>query len=538
MAKFHRHAIPLLTAPFSVPYIFYCLYYLSPLYYGLEISENNVIRQQPYHFFFTSAMALSPFLFYFTRSGESMLREIKEIATGSSLTLNKVFLYIAFISVFVVIYFSVASLDIPTLTFRVRNWVDTPPPYFPYQTETPYPGNLMWMLSWFIPWQFSPATVQLLGFGTIFLYFLCNNKRQSSFVPVAIFSVSFFHLYLMSLSSLAAFELTTSIFGTLGILAIINRNFAIGFLALTLASVFRHSGPIFAVIGGAVYLFHVANKRASLRQFWPLILVCAILSAAHQLFLLNRIVTVTKGLGYMTDAVGTDHTVPLYFVTAFGFIRELATNYPIVFTLAFVFMIWGLATRDRQAMKLMFVFISLMALRAVFQMYTSYYNMFFYPVLMIMAFQMICLSYDFVSTRVRRPGLLLYPILLVGVAGQVVFSYGLWDNARITRHNSNFDQAMARLAETLPKHAVIFQSEVSLAPYLRDLGRHDVEFRYYSENKNEVLSMLGKEGCRVFVAPEDELGITNQELFSIGYKDTYGLRSTARPWRLFSKDCA
>ena len=106
----------------------------------------------------------------------------------------------------------------------------------------------------------------------------------------------------------------------------------------------------------------------------------------------------------------------------------------------------------------------------------------------------------------------------------------------INKCNSNFVGLTHELSEQLPPNTVVYQRKISLKPYLSRLGRNDLTYFYHSEDKAKVLDNLKSEkGPMLLLQPKGDLGITDEELLSIGLKKSFELSDITNHWRILFK---
>jgi hypothetical protein len=240
------------------------------------------------------------------------------------------------------------------------------------------------------------------------------------------------------------------------------------------------------------------------------------------------------GPGYLVSAKKS-----VFWITPFlGFIENFFARELLLIVLA----LFGLFVKNRHSRFAISALIMLMILRNVSRLYISYYILFFTPLLAFLAFQALSFLREKFVGDSRRNHLIFVSLVLTLSLVYLGYTFQALTSIVIDKTNSNVISLVNELSKELPEGTVVMERDISLMPYFLRNGREDMIFHFYPEDKLQALALVPDEGCVLWISPKDDLGITDDELFMIDFKDTLplgggrvALEDDTGSWRFFSK---
>ena len=478
--------------------------------------------------------------------GQEVLGVIKQIPGRLS---KKKWIYLLVGLLFLTVLFLLASTYIATIENERNRWIlDNNVPVLP--VDVPIPARIALVFSWFTPTNIAIPLVNLLFIllWLVFLVYVDVGADALSLVAVLAFLVTVCNG--VTYDALKAnFELPAALLSFIGLYGIWRGKVNLGLFFLIIGGIFKNTG-MFQVAAGAIFLAILCVQMRSVRKMISkiditLLIFLIIYFIASQWGGFYYIYAVRSGTGYLLNPSPIQKTFWLSsFVT---FVQMLASYYSLLLILG---LIGGLLVpKNRIFFGVSFGI--LIFLRCFSIIAGNYYSMIFVPALSFFAlFGIKALLGMFKHVWMQRlVVLLIIAISLVTLSGTLVGAY-----SEMTRLNSNFDEFISNVVKNFPAKGTIYQRNISLIPYLRDQGRnislvtflgtekpnpdYDIEFQYYNENKTDVVTELAAPGCKLIVMQKNDLGISKEELLSLGYSDTpYALKDNSAAWEAYSRDC-
>lgn len=531
--KLRNFIFPYIGLIYSLAFLLYVFYLLT---FGNELTElsfegkfvANPAIEKTCILIFYSFLALLPLIFFFVKGRNEINSQLNGIIDGLLSISKKAWkIYLIFFLLFAVFYISLSYFHIPTLDGRVRWFSDRVPP-FPY--DPPFHTRLSLVLSWFLPVEFVSPAISLFCIFLLYLFLIYANGDRAVWSPILLFCVVFSNAYILKNSYFSNIELPTAVFGFIGLFAIMRKKFSVGVLLLTLSCILKITSLFYAIGGGIFMAYHIVRDHRNLKKVnFSLLLICGIFVAFNLAGLFYYILKMRGGPGYIVQTGGA-----AFWTSSFiNFLKVFVSKYLFLTTLATVGILFF---KDVRRYFALISLVLVLLLRCISSLSGGYYDLFFVPLLAFPAFLGILWSTEKGGKLQDSFGKLTIIVLAAASVFQLFFTLEKVNRMNINKCNSNFVGLTRKLSEQLPPNTVVYQRKISLKPYLFRLGRNDLIYFYHSEDKAKVLDNLKNEkGPTLLLHPKGDLGITDEELLSIGLKKSFELSDITNHWRILFK---
>jgi hypothetical protein len=498
--------------------------------YDLLFSTENQL-----YFYYYIILAAAPLYLLLIRARPEFGHEILEVVSQFVERFSKhKLIYFTFVLAVSIFFLSTAYFHISTFTERDRWILEDEIPIIPI--DAPIPLRAAWVLSRFLPIDMAVPVLGLFSmlFWFMFLVYVHGRESSQGWLVLMVFAFTFLNKSFFELLY-ANWELPSAIFGWIGLYGIWKRRISLGFLFVIAATVCKNSGIYQLAVAVALFAFVLYQDRSKKNGAWQKI------DIPFLAFLLGYFALNYWGTFYYMFAfrggpeyvLTTGATRVLWFSTFAEFAQILFWDYGIILFLGMI----GIFV-SRTAYFPLISFGSLIFLRSFSSLSVGYYPLIFLAALSFFSY----FALSFFMTILNRWRLFVIFIALASVFNLVNFYilfsyYPFWMN----KLNSNFNQFVQYTAENFPEGGRIYQREISLKPYLARLGRNrlgDIRYRIYPEDKQAALDEFALPGCKLIVMQRDDLGISVDELVSLGFsRMPYELRDEHGMWHSFSRDC-
>ncbi|KAA3644814.1 MAG: hypothetical protein DWQ07_15525 [Chloroflexi bacterium] len=474
--------------------------------------------------------ALSPLLFIFMRGKARIADEIRTIFTTLTTRLRQHWkTYLVFGLLFIIVYFSLATLHIPGIDARVRKFEFQPSFYLvPYSEPFFYirMGNLLDLI---LPLEFVSPLISLFFIIIWFAFLVYLNTDASPGNVVLTFVLTFSSAWAFIFMHYAHMELPSAIMGTLGLFAFLRKRYNLGILAFVVSLFFKASSFFFIAAAGVVFIYYLVRDWQEIKKVnFSLALIGALFFFINYLPLFTYIAG-RGGPGYI---VSINDTI-VWLTPARESLVDFFTRYaPLSLAALAAFFV-----KDKHARAAIIVFLLAFAFRNVSRLAGSYYSIFYIPLLSLLAFSAIRAAQGFLKERSSiiafsaNASVVIVAILFLGATATQV------NKVFLTQVNSNLNATIQSLAGELPPNALVFERKISLITYFLRYGRSDLRYDFYSEFPEEALAQLPPEGCVVWFSPVNDLGLTELDLAEIGFEKHPSFYDQNNDWRLLLRDC-
>lgn len=524
---FVDYSVSLLLLPFS---IFVGLYTVKSQL--LSFTDSNWLL-----LYFYIGFIFFPFTFLFFQSslGDDVLKVGKNFKERF---LIYKWIYFVFILVFSLFFLYMAAIHISTF-FERDQWIlagDLPT----LPIDMIVLPRIASVLSWFVPIDIAIPLLNLafIIFWFCFLVYVTPVEKYTWINVLLVFGFTVFAGGFYT-TLYASFELPSALVCFVGIYGIWKRKYNLGFFLLIMGGVFKNTGIFHVAAGGGLLLFVLWKDRNFNFKKITNLLSAPLVIFLIIYFILNHwgqfyyILAERGGPGYIVATDASDFFLLSSVVT---FIYYLFKESTILFLLG----IMGILLEKDKKHLAVFSFFFLLVLRSFSKLADGGYAIMFIPALSFFSLFGIGHVWNFLGKK--RIGF----IMLIAL---IIFNFkSIWDIVHfipggMNHRNSNFGEYVAKLARRFPDDGYIYQKDISVLPYLRDIrGDLDaIRFRPFPEIRQDALTELALPGCKLIVISKDDLawiGVSEIDLMNMGYSDKpYILRDSSGNWVSYSKEC-
>jgi hypothetical protein len=428
--------------------------------------------------------------------------------------------------VFAALYLYLGYNTVPTLNARALRFLEDEPPYIPIE---PMLGMLLsFELNWVVPPELVSPLIGLFAFTLLYLFFIYVNEEGGGIIPLTMLYV-FTNGWLVYFSLFGNIELIPAVFGFLGLFAIMRRRYSLGAILLMAGVMIKASALFFVIAAALVIVYHVIRDRRTLKQLNYIVILIAAFYAVWALYGIYLYIYEGRGsASYLFTSQGY-----IFWITpTIHWLEQYFSRYIYLSVIGLLAIFY----KGKYRNTALFLFALVFVVRSISRLWGGYYFLFNIPQLAFLTFLGLSFLYRKISrlssyAKWAAIGGLVIVSVTQGIIGFEVY------NSTINRINSNLVELVTQMADELPRGATVAQRRISLQVYFDRLGRNDIEYYRYSENRERTWEGLQQAGCVVLLSLQDDLEITDEQLKTIGYKEIYDLKDETGAWRLWLKDC-
>ena len=499
--------------------------------------EYDVLSEaRPVYFYYYLAIAAAPLYFFVFHPRQDLFIETADVFEKiKTRFLKEKWIYLLIGVAFSVFYLYIASIHISTYYERDRWILHDAIPVLPI--DLVLPPRLALISSWIFPTDIAIPFVNL-GFILLWYVFLVyiNEGEANSWLIVFLVLIITVLSDVLFRTLYAIFEFPAAVLGFIGLYGIWRRKVNLGLYFLFVGGVFKNTG-IFLVATGMFLLALILWEDRSFRKFFSrfdfsLLFFLFIFFVANYLGVFYYIFVMRGGSDYIIEPGNNQ----LFLISSLSaFIGILLKDYPLLFLLG---LLGSILDKRHRVVALVLIGL-LMVLRSFSRLVDSWYVMMFIPSFSF--FSVLGLMHIRKISRSRWVWSVFSIFIVVFSIFKVMGLLSSFPTDTMHHKNSNFDEFIGTIAEKFPRNGRILQREISLTPYLHELGRaseSDIKFEMYPEDKDVTVASLMQPGCILIVMSKNDLGITEEELRTLGYSDQpYSLKDESGLWAAYSKDC-
>ncbi|MBN2501247.1 MAG: hypothetical protein JXB38_10745 [Anaerolineales bacterium] len=501
------------------------------IYLTYKLSSSSYIFTDPEYrryFWYYLVQAAIPLTYFFVPGKARVNTEIKaelEKLWRKFKAHWKLFL-IAWIC-FAAIYLYLGYNAIPTLNARALRFLEREPPFIPIE---PMLGMLLsFELNWVMPAELVSPMISLFAFTLIYLFFIFVNEEDASIIPLTMLFI-LTNSWIVYFSLMGNIELIPAVFGFLGMFSIMRRRYSLGAILLMIGAMIKASTLFFVIPAALVIGYHIIRDRRTLKELNYAVAFIAAFYALWALFGIYLYITNTHG---SADYLFTSKGYIIWVTPALRWINQFFGRYIYLTLISLLAFFYKGKYRNTALTLFVLVFIA----RNISRLWGGYYILFYIPQLVFLTF--LGISFLFRTISSHWPGYVKWFV----IGALIVTSVTQWTtetnayNTTINRFNSNLIELVTQMAAELPREVTVVQRRISIKLYFDRLGRDDIQYFNYSENRERTLQGLQESGCIVLLSRQDDLKITDTDLKAIGYQQIYDLQDDTGVWRLWLKDC-